>query len=167
MGVQVLLALLDEAYEGDSWHGPTLGASIRRVKSEEASWRPSPSARNVWEITLHSAYWKYAVARRFTGEKRGAFPRKGSNWFTRPSNDSAESWTEDVKLLDEIHRRLRSCVESLNSADLDSAPPGSSVTNGAILRGIALHDVYHAGQIQTLRQMYGARKQQMMGGTRL
>jgi len=154
MGVQVLLALLDEAYEGDSWHGPTLRASIRRVRVEEASWRPSPKARNIWELTLHAAYWKYAVARRFTGENRGAFPRKGSNWFVRPLYDSAESWTEDVKVLDEIHRRLRTCVESLNPTDLDSAPPGSSVTTGAILRGIALHDVYHAGQIQTLRQLY-------------
>ena len=157
MAVPLLLAMLDEAYEGDSWHGPTLRASIRRVRVEEASWRPSPKARNIWEITLHAAYWKYAVLRRFTGEKRGSFPRKGSDWFPRPSKDSAESWAEDVKLLDEIHRRLRACVESIEVADLDVTPPGSTVTNGAILRGIALHDVYHAGQIQTLRHLYLSR----------
>ena len=104
MSVPILLEVLDEAYEGESWHGPTLRASIRRAGLELACWRPSPKARNIWEITLHAAYWKYVVARRFTGEKRGGFPRKGSDWFTRPSNDSAETWSDDVKLLDLINR---------------------------------------------------------------
>src|SRR5687768_600931 len=101
-GIAQLLRLLDEAYDETSWHGP--------------------NQRNIWEITLHAAYWKYVVVRRFTGEKRGGFPRTGSDWFARPSKDSTESWTEDVKLLDDVHGRLRTCVELLNPAELDSTP---------------------------------------------
>jgi uncharacterized damage-inducible protein DinB len=156
--VLVLLESFDEAYDEQSWHGPNLRGSITRVKVEEASWRPGPNDHNVWEIVLHAAYWKYVVLRRFTGEKRGSFPRKGSDWFTRPTADAAESWPEDVKLLHDIHVKLRACIAELPDSSLDFSPAGSKVTNAQIIRGIALHDVYHAGQIQTLRQQHGARK---------
>ena len=155
--IDVLVRALDEAYDKESWHGPNLRGSIRRLKEDQVVWRPGPKQHNIWEIALHAAYWKYIVLRRFTGEKRGAFPRQGSDWFGRPSSEPAETWIEDVKLLDEIHKKLRECVAALKPDDLDSVPAGSTVPNGAIIRGIALHDVYHAGQIQTLRQLYSAR----------
>jgi uncharacterized damage-inducible protein DinB len=34
------------------------------------------------------------------------------------------------------------------------APEKSSVSNAHLISGIAHHDVYHAGQIQLLRQAY-------------
>src|SRR5947209_3152448 len=83
--IALLLRILDDGYDRrEAWHGPTLRGSIRRVRAEEPAWRPAPGQRNVWEIALHCAYWKYAVWRRLTGEKRGSFLREGSDWFTRP-----------------------------------------------------------------------------------
>ena len=154
--IQVLLNLLDEAYEREAWHGPNLKGSVRRVKLEEACWRPGDDQRNIWEITVHTAYWKYIVWRRLTGGRRGGFPRKGSNWFVRPS-DPSDSWPEDVKLLDETHRQLRESIAALAADDLTLTPGESKLTNAEIIQGIALHDVYHAGQIQTLRQLYARR----------
>lgn len=151
--IQVLLSLLDEGYDHESWHGPNLKGSISRVKIDEAVWRPTESYHNIWELVIHAAYWKYVVWRRLTGEKRGSFPRKGSDWFVRPSGDSGDSWTEDVKLLETIHQDLRSVVELLKPADLPRSPSDSTVTNAAIIRGVAFHDIYHAGQIQTIRQL--------------
>jgi hypothetical protein len=156
--IDTLVRALDEAYDTESWHGPNLRGSIRRLRDAHVIWRPGPQQHNIWEITLHAAYWKYIVLRRFTGGKKGAFPRKGSDWYPRPAGDPAESWKEDVKLLDEIHKKLRACVVGLKPEDLDIVPIGSTVPNGAIIRGIALHDVYHAGQIQTLRQLYTSSK---------
>jgi hypothetical protein len=155
--IQVLLDLLDEGYDRESWHGANLRQSINRVKLDEATWRPSDAYHNVWEIVIHAAYWKYVVWRRLTGEKRGGFPRKGSDWFVRPSGEAGESWTEDVKLLEEIHQKLRLAVVGLDSSELPLAPGESTVTNAAIIRGVAFHDVYHAGQIQTVRTLYKQR----------
>ncbi len=76
---QVVLALLDEAYEKKTWHGPNLKQSIKGVTAKQAAWRPEPRRHNIWEVTLHAAYWKYAVRRRIEGGKRGSFALKGSN----------------------------------------------------------------------------------------
>ena len=84
--VDHLLAIVDQAYDRRSWHGTNLRGSIRRVSADEAAWRPAPSRHNIWELVVHAAYWKYAARRRLTGEARGSFPIKGSNWFERPAS---------------------------------------------------------------------------------
>ncbi len=61
---QVVLALLDEAYEKKTWHGPNLKQSIKGVSAKQAAWRPGPGRHNIWEVTLHAAYWKYALLKR-------------------------------------------------------------------------------------------------------
>ena len=151
--VSSLLEQLDEAYDRQSWHGTNLRGSLRGLSSDQALWRPAPGRHNVWEIAIHAAYWKYAARRRLTGEKRGAFPRKGSNWFPSPVSPTAARWREDIDLLGESHRRLRDAVARLTDADLRRRAPGSKETIGRLVRGVGAHDLYHAGQIQLLKRL--------------
>jgi hypothetical protein len=81
---EFLLDLLDESFDKKSWHGPNLRSAIRGVAATEAAWRPAGDRHNVWELTLHAAYWKYVVRRRILREKRGSFVLPGSNFFERP-----------------------------------------------------------------------------------
>jgi hypothetical protein len=97
--IELLLSILDEAYEKQAWHGPNLRGSLRGISAGQAAWRPGPGRHNIWEIAVHAAYWKYAVRRRLTGEKRGSFPFKGSNWFQRPESISEKAWQDDLRLL--------------------------------------------------------------------
>jgi uncharacterized damage-inducible protein DinB len=148
-----LLALLDEAYNRRSWHGTNLRGSIRGLSAEEAAWRPGPDRHNIWELTVHAAYWKYAVWRRLSGARRGSFPLKGSNFFPRPEEATAKAWQADVALLDRMHQQLRGGVASLTMKDLAQRTKGSAFTNAELVRGAAAHDLYHAGQIQLLKRL--------------
>jgi len=140
-----LLTLLDEAFDKKSWHGPNLRGSIRGVTAEQAAWRPGAGRHNIWELTLHAAYWKYAIRRRLMGEKRGSFVIPGSNFFERPVELSEAAWKRDIEILVNEHRRLRSAVAGLSGALSKAALH--------LIRGAAMHDVYHAGQIRLLRRM--------------
>ena len=151
--VQQLLSFLDQAYDRPSWHGTNLRGSIRRVSVRQAGWRPRPERHNIWETVVHAAYWKYAVWRRITGQRRGSFARKGSNWFRCPEGGNEQEWRGDVALLDQMHRTLREAVEKLSASELSQTPKGSTVTNAFILSGVAAHDLYHAGQIQLLKKL--------------
>jgi hypothetical protein len=151
--ISLLLRMIDEAYEKKAWHGPNLRGSIRGLEARKAAWRPGPNRHNIWEIVVHTAYWKYAVRRRILGEKRGSFPLKGSNWFIRPTSLTEEAWRGDITLVEDMHRKMRSAVAAVSPKDLQKIPRGSKVSNAAIIYGIALHDVYHAGQIQLLKRL--------------
>lgn len=161
--VALLLRILDEAYEKKAWHGPNLKGTLRGVTVSEAVWRPAPDRHNVWELALHAAYWKYAGWRRLTGEKRGAFPVDGSNWFVRPEPSAGgrgreaateKAWRADLALLDREHRRLRAAVEKIPASRLSSLSRGSKHRIDTLVYGIAAHDVYHAGQIQLVKRLY-------------
>jgi hypothetical protein len=149
--VSSLLLQIDEAFDVRSWHGTNLRGSLRGLSPKVAAWRVSPGRHNIWELTVHAAYWKYAARRRLTGAKRGDFPLPGSNWFRRPVKATLGAWRADLALLAEEHARLRAAIAQLEDADL-SRRLGSG-TVGFLARGIAAHDLYHAGQIQLLKRL--------------
>ncbi|MBL8890042.1 MAG: DinB family protein [Planctomycetaceae bacterium] len=158
--LELLLELLDQAFDHKSWHGPNLRGSIRGLSAEQAAWRAQPARKNIHEIVLHCAYWKYTVRRRLNGEKRGSFPLQGSNWFTRPLDDQIdiEVWKADVKLLAETHSSLRAEIAKLTTSQLSQKAPGASTTLLQLVTGIAAHDLYHAGQIQTIKRLFADAK---------
>lgn len=148
-----LLAIVDAAYDRHSWHGTNLRGSIRGITPRVAAWRPSPTRHNIWELVVHAAYWKYIGLHRLTGGARGSFPLSGSNFFPRKTGLTAAQWKADVKLLDATHKTLREAIAELSPRDLKATPPGSKVSNFALLSGVAAHDLYHAGQIQLLKRL--------------
>jgi len=148
-----LLHLINESYSAGAWHGPNLRGSIRGITAHEAARRPAPGRHNIWEIVVHCAYWKYVVRRRLLGEKKGSFPHKGSNWFHRPMERSASAWKLDIALLHQCHQEMFRAIRTLGDASLQRKPRGSKVSNAAIIRGIASHDIYHAGQIQLIKRL--------------
>src|SRR3989454_10592691 len=155
--IKVLLDAIDLACDHRAWHGPNLRGSIRGVTSREAAWRPSSGRHNIWELVVHAAYWKYAARRRLRGDRRGAFPLPGSNWFARPAAADEKQWRADVALLEQEHRQLRVAVQSFSHSRLHQRPAPTSSSYLDLIVGIAFHDIYHAGQIQLLKRLYRAR----------
>jgi uncharacterized damage-inducible protein DinB len=153
----LILRAFDQAFDRKSWHGTNLRGSIRGLTMAELVFRPREGGNTIWELAVHCAYWKYAVRRRLTGEKRGGFGEEGSNFFPRPSRveeASEADWKRDVRRLVAAHRALRRTIEELPAKRLDEiSREGSPVPNRDVLLGIAAHDLHHAGQIQLLKKL--------------
>ncbi|MEW6509321.1 MAG: DinB family protein [Bacteroidota bacterium] len=151
--VRLLLDLVDEAYDKKAWHGTNFRGSIRGLTAREAAWRPGRGRHNIWEIVVHVAYWKYAARRRILGEKRGSFALKGSNWFPRIGALPDDAWEEDVALLGREHHAMREAISGLRAGMLPRRIRSGGTTHEYLIRGIASHDLYHAGQIQLLKRL--------------
>jgi len=144
----LLLALLDEGYQRKTWHGPNLRQSLKGVTAKQAAWRPGRGRHNIWEDTLHAAYWKYAVRRRLEGGKRGSFVLKGHNFFPRPEKGKATeaAWRADQEILEAEHWAMVDTISKILQSPV-------SEKNLKMIYGVAFHDVYHAGQIRLLRRL--------------
>ena len=147
--IEVLVASLDEAFDRKSWHGTNLRGSVRGLEVDEVLWRPAKGRHNIYELALHAAYWKYVVRRRLRGEKRGSFPRKGSDWFPSPLREIEKEWPAVIALMEEQHRALRETVAAITPPQLDSK-------SRHLIAGAAAHDLYHAGQIQLIKRLQRA-----------
>lgn len=154
------ITLLAEAIQPRSgrraWHGgPTPLGALRGVSAEQAAWRPGPKRKSIWGLTLHIAYWNYAVRRLLDGSARGEFPRTPSNWPAPPARGDSRTWASDLALLRAEHTRLVDAALRVDLGQLGHRPPGSKQwTYGELLTGIAMHDAYHTGQIQLIKRLW-------------
>lgn len=144
---------------GQAWHGgPTPAGAVRGVTAAVARWRPRPGRHTIWELALHAAYWQYAIRRRLLGAEAGRFPRSPANWPGMPARATEAAWEADRGLLRETHRLLHEAVEEFPAALLGKSAGGRKRwTWGDLLMGIAMHDAYHAGQIQLMKRLWSER----------
>jgi len=154
--IRLLLEVFDQAFTGSSWHGTPLWGSVRGLTVSEALWRPRRGRHNIWELVLHTAYWKCMVRRRLLRDPEVRFPRPGSNWPRLPERTDAASWKGDRALLKHEHGLLRRAIARLSPAQLRRRGWRSKWSNVQHIYGIASHDLYHAGQIQLLKRLYRA-----------
>jgi len=152
--IALLLRILDQAFDVKGWHGTTLAGSLRGVTADQALWRPAPARHNIWELALHTGYWKYVVRRRLLGEtERGGFPRSPSDWPAVPDATTSAAWRKDLALLKRSHAALREAVAGMASRQLAQQTPKREWTYGELIHGVASHDLYHTGQIQLLKRL--------------
>jgi hypothetical protein len=149
----VLLAMFDQGFSGRSWHGTPLWGSLRGVSPALALRRPGKRRHNIWELTLHTAYWKCMVRRRLLADPAISFPREGSNWLPLPARPNAAAWARDKALLKREHDLLRQAIARFDPRALQRRGWHSQWSNMAHIYGIASHDLYHAGQIQLVKRL--------------
>ena len=151
-----VLALLEEAFTGPAWHGPSLTGALRGAMPEEASWRPGPGRNTVWELLLHAAYAKHVVRGRLLGRTE-RFPRalRRPWWPGAPDDGDIAAWRRDLALLTAAHRSLVEAVVAATPAQLARSARRPLLEQVA---GSALHDTYHGGQISLVRKLYRSRK---------
>ena len=150
--IELLLTALDRAYSGRAWQGTTLRGSLRGLKPDVALFRPAPDRRNIWELLLHAAYWKYIVRRTVTQDRSLRFPRKPADWPAVPDETSRSALRVDIALLEEQHQLLRAEVGRLAPSEL-SRHAGAVGRLDTLILGAAAHDTHHTGQIQLIKRL--------------
>jgi uncharacterized damage-inducible protein DinB len=151
--------ILDElrrAWDGDPWHGDSLRTILHGLTPPAAAARPLPNAHSVEEIVLHLAAWTREVTRRL----RDRVARDPADGDWPPPGEGA--FEAAVDALGRAHGELLDAVAAFPPAELADVvgderdrPLGAGVPYAVMLRGIAQHYAYHAGQIALLRKGTG------------
>ena len=149
--MSLLLDVFDQAFDHPAWHGTPLWGSLRGVTWREALKRPRGGRHSIWDLALHTAYWKYVMRRRLSRNPDLEFPRAPSNFPRVPARPGVRGWRDDLALLKEEHRLLRSVIARFPASQLGRKAWHSRWTNAESIYGIASHDLYHAGQIQLIK----------------
>ena len=146
---ELLLRMVEEAYRQSTWNGTNLRASLKHVSAHQAGWRPPHARHNIAENVLHSAYWKFAIRRRLSGDRTARFAFEGKDWFDviEPLDD--ERWADLTDVLEVEHKKLSDAIRRTDR-DLEYG----SRTDRELVRkifGVAMHDAYHTGQVHLIQ----------------
>ena len=153
--IALLLQALDSAYLRRGWHGPVLRNVLKGLPASVAHRHVVRGRHSIWELALHTAYWKYLVLRRITGDESLVFPRPGANFPSVPTRAGEQEWQADLRLLDRQHTLLRAAVAAFPPIRLSRRRPRAPWTFAEEIQGAAAHDLYHAGQMMMMRRMLG------------
>jgi hypothetical protein len=139
---------------------------IKDMTPEELLFRPGPNRNHAWWLYGHmvvsSEIGPYFVKRPKT------VPAEWAQFFdmgTRPSDDG-HGYPDKGVLMEKLGNIIDgnvAAIRTLRAEQLDELPPippRAEITDyfdnsGKIISGFALHLVYHAGQIATIRRLLG------------
>lgn len=149
---RLLLQIVREAYDEETWNGTNLKAALADVSSDLAGWVPPGSKHSIFDLALHCAYWKHRVRLAIAPDARATFPFPGEDWVEGPERVTAESWAEVLALLDREHDALCGAIEHGSEALEFAAPDGRERVRKTF--GLAIHDAYHTGQVNLIKAMH-------------
>jgi len=132
--------LLQNVFERDPWHGPSVKAVLQDITPAQAL-QKLPNSNSIIELVNHMTVWRKSVACHLEGKP-----------FT-VSEDlnfvSSTDWELAVRDLEKSQQALLDALESFPSKKLNQIIPGTNLrhTFYTVIHGVIHHDVYHLGQI--------------------
>jgi uncharacterized damage-inducible protein DinB len=141
---------LETAFSGPAWHGPALMENLAGVSAEIAAAKPVPGAHSIWEIVNHLLAWQNEGLAVIDGKPYVSLAGDGD--WPPVTDPSSRAWEATVKELAASHEQLCSRVGTLSDERLREHKPDSKYVLLVFLRGIADHNLYHAGQIGLLKR---------------
>jgi len=141
--------LLQRAFDGSAWHGPSLLELLEDVDAATAAAKPLPKVHSIWELVLHIAVWDDAALRRLSGKK---WQPTGLANFPPVPAPTEVAWKKAVAATKRTHDTLVQTVAALSDTRLTDRVPGKRYDFYHMLHGIAQHELYHAGQIAILKK---------------
>ena len=149
--IERILDQLKRAYEGNAWHGPSVGEALAGVNASQAHARPLANAHSIWELVQHIAVWEGAGRRRLEGDRAAIDISSPDDW--PPADDTSEAaWEQAKAALDRGHEALREAIARVDESRLDEPILEGMSTVYVTLHGVIQHDLYHAGQIAMLKK---------------
>lgn len=150
-GVQQMLYLLDQAYDGSREH--SLLGNLRSVTDDDWLWTPPGGDRSVFDILQHVGECKYVY-------ENHAFGDRSMRWDQPASLPTVEPGTprgDVMAWLAEGQRRLCESVAALaDDAELTKLRPanwGQEHETRWLISVMIEHDLYHAGEVNHLRAL--------------
>ena len=162
--VRLLLAMMDDAYEGSRWH--SLKGGLRGLTAEEMHYKllartldvkergRAPYLATIGRKLVHVALCKVMYQNHAFG---GRTLDWGKAWETLNLTEAVTGPRKLVAALDRAQAGLRDTLAGLADRDLDRkvfTNWGEKMPAWWIFNSMIQHDLYHGAQIRTLRAMY-------------
>jgi len=124
--------------------------NLKGVSAEMSAANHVLGAHSIGEIVNHLLAWQNEAIQALDGKPYVTL--KGDADWPRVSDRSSSAWDATVKELAASHARLCSLIDALSDERLRENIPGVDYPWRVLLRGIAEHNLYHAGQIGLLKK---------------
>ena len=153
--LDTLQHLITRIRDGKGWHGLDIADLMSEVTAEEAGMVLGPGTHSIWQIVLHVIAWRDVACRLLAGEVANGLPEE-QNWPV-VVDTGTQAWLHAREELAASQQRFAEAMLHCPASNLNKAVPGQTYAFEDLLFGVLHHDIYHAGQVATVRNAIRAR----------
>jgi uncharacterized damage-inducible protein DinB len=124
--------------------------NLRGVSHEVAAAKPFANTHSIWELVNHLAAWQKFAVDVINGATYETL--KGDADWPPVVNKHEGEWSAAMWSLESSFNDLVAKLDDFSDEKLKENVPGSDYSWRVLLRGIAEHALYHAGQIGLLKK---------------
>jgi hypothetical protein len=149
----LLADLADAEFNGESYNGSSLMATLQGLGPEEAAASSSFEGYSAWSIALHVAYCKWLVAAALLDGKEevGAYPWPvGEGGFVEPVDRGEGEWKRLLAYLERIHGVAMRGLRNYAASRWDEVLEAWGIPKGKAAVWLCSHDSYHTAQIRNM-----------------
>jgi uncharacterized damage-inducible protein DinB len=140
--------LIENVYEKNAWHGPSLKGAIKDITQDQGI-KKLDNTHTMIGLVSHLTSWQRNVINKLTGN----INYKMTNSLKFPSDTN---WATVNTKLENSQKDILASIKKFpeeNSYDLVPSTK-HAYTYHTLPHGIIYHDIYHAGQIMTIRKYF-------------
>ena len=153
MNTEVLkiVALLQDAYNGDPWFGRSVKSLLADVKEDAVFEKPNEQ-HSILELLWHMILWREFIINSFSKDQKSAEYFEENDWQNLDHTD-VTLWVKGLQRLDETQTELIETILLQQDAILERTVPGRNYSYKKMLYGIIAHDIYHVAQVTYVSKM--------------
>ena len=149
--IENLKNLLNTAFHGGAWHGPSVLELTKGLSVKEASYSAG-AVHNIAELLYHITSWRLFCVKKMQGDEAYNINDDKANWGNIGKIDQFELETLMMELT-LSHDELIKELDTKTDAFLQEIVPGAEYNFNTLINGIIHHDLYHSGQIAILKKL--------------
>jgi uncharacterized damage-inducible protein DinB len=142
--------LLNAAFHGGAWHGPSVLENLKGIKPKAAGNRQK-DIHTIAELVYHITTWRIFALKKIQGDVEFVIKTEKQNWGNLKEIDEFEWETLQMELT-LSHDELMAALDEKDDTLLMEIVPGAEYDFYTLLHGIIHHDLYHNGQIGILKK---------------
>ncbi len=144
-----MLDMADKEFDGESFNGPPLMATLDALSAEEARSEATYEGYSAWEIAVHCAFYKHVIAAAL-GATVEKFPYEEKNFSAIPEPADDAAWKSARALLRRSHHAVMGATRAASREALDAVWPEWDVPLREAVSWLCTHDTFHNAQIRSM-----------------
>lgn len=146
-----LINLINAAFHGGAWHGPSLLELTKGLKVKEAAYKAG-NIHTIAELVYHVTSWRLFALKKIQGDPEYNIDNEKMNFGEIQKVDEFELETLMMELT-LSHDELIKALEARDDQFLLEVVPGAEYNYDTLIHGIIQHDIYHSGQIAIIKKL--------------
>lgn len=146
---EAFFTMLDLEFNGKSWNGPSLMATLQRLSAEEAASTATWEGYSAWEVAIHCASCK-AIICKDAGKPVAEWTYDPKQIFAKPAAVGQAAWEADKQLFTLVHDRCSAVLRGMSDQDLAGQMASWKAPWMEIVSWLLTHDAFHAAQIRSM-----------------